>query len=478
MNYKTILRIALFFQLASCFAQEDCEVMYPTFYAWATACNGLAYYKDVDYLWETPLTSEEFSDIFVKFNEMMCKNEFVNTDHWLNISDNPNAISNYFLDEPTFQPFVQKECIKAGAQIAFKGDIHGDIHSLIQFIEELNILGYMNPFDPFTIINPNFYIVFLGDYTDRGVYGAEVLYTLMRLKISNPSQVFLLRGNHEDIALNVNSGLCTELQHKFEFDNENDPEYIVTLAKHIARTYNFLPVCLFLGIKEEGYTRYLQCCHGGIEVGHNPSELLANSKAHYEMLTALNRRLESKCCPSIIDKKITLKDINLTTQCNYGHIGYMWSDFSQNGYLQQSERGEGIYIYGKTITEEILNKSKGDAHHICGIFRAHQHANCWTEMMNLILDRYQMHPEDKGCAKLWRTGKTLRKNFWDGIVCTLMVSPDNNTCKANSQFPGNQLDFWSLLSTNDDFDKWELTVHKKKIYEELEPDKNRLFLFD
>ena len=49
-----------------------------------------------------------------------------------------------------------------------------------------------------TISNKVTYMVFLGDYVDRGFYGTEVLYTIMMLKIANPEKVILLRGNHED----------------------------------------------------------------------------------------------------------------------------------------------------------------------------------------------------------------------------------------------------------------------------------------
>ena len=39
-----------------------------------------------------------------------------------------------------------------------------------------------------------FYMVFLGDYLDRGHYGMEVVYTLLRLKFENWDRVFLLKG--------------------------------------------------------------------------------------------------------------------------------------------------------------------------------------------------------------------------------------------------------------------------------------------
>ncbi|MEM3578679.1 MAG: metallophosphoesterase family protein [Candidatus Bathyarchaeia archaeon] len=70
------------------------------------------------------------------------------------------------------------------------GDLHGDLESLIDIINNSRFIQKMSQ-------NPDVFAVFLGDYGDRGPYSAEVYHTVLRLKLQFPRQVILLRGNHE-----------------------------------------------------------------------------------------------------------------------------------------------------------------------------------------------------------------------------------------------------------------------------------------
>jgi len=70
------------------------------------------------------------------------------------------------------------------------GDLHGDLESLIQILKETNFLHKANQ-------NNKTFLIFLGDYGDRGVYSAEVYYIVLKLKLLFPEQVILMRGNHE-----------------------------------------------------------------------------------------------------------------------------------------------------------------------------------------------------------------------------------------------------------------------------------------
>ncbi|MGB9714366.1 MAG: metallophosphoesterase family protein [Candidatus Bathyarchaeales archaeon] len=70
------------------------------------------------------------------------------------------------------------------------GDLHGDIESLIDILKDSNFIQKMSQ-------NKQAFLIFLGDYGDRGAYSAEVYYTVLKLKLLFPKQVILMRGNHE-----------------------------------------------------------------------------------------------------------------------------------------------------------------------------------------------------------------------------------------------------------------------------------------
>ena len=70
------------------------------------------------------------------------------------------------------------------------GDLHGDLESLIQILQESNILLRMKE-------STDTLLVFLGDYGDRGEYSPEIYYIACRLKLLFSKQVVLMRGNHE-----------------------------------------------------------------------------------------------------------------------------------------------------------------------------------------------------------------------------------------------------------------------------------------
>lgn len=65
------------------------------------------------------------------------------------------------------------------------GDLHGDLRSLKAILERI----YPSLKDT--------YVVFLGDYGDRGTNPVEVYYLILKLKEEFPDRIVLMRGNHE-----------------------------------------------------------------------------------------------------------------------------------------------------------------------------------------------------------------------------------------------------------------------------------------
>lgn len=55
-----------------------------------------------------------------------------------------------------------------------------------------------------------FEYIFLGNYVDKGFNSLETICLLMALKIKYPEHIHLLRGRHEDLAVNKVCGLGEE----------------------------------------------------------------------------------------------------------------------------------------------------------------------------------------------------------------------------------------------------------------------------
>lgn len=73
-------------------------------------------------------------------------------------------------------------------EVVFAGDIHGDLEATQKLLN--------------TYWRPQQYLIFLGDYVDRGPHSLETLQLLLALKLKYPDRVFLLQGNHEGYAIN------------------------------------------------------------------------------------------------------------------------------------------------------------------------------------------------------------------------------------------------------------------------------------
>ncbi|MBL9129509.1 MAG: serine/threonine protein phosphatase, partial [Verrucomicrobiales bacterium] len=338
----------------------------------------------------------------------------------------------YFLRPSTpFVPFAECHRVSPGIRLFFHGDLHGDIHSLLAYLDRLESGGHLQDF---RLSRPDLRLVFLGDYTDRGKYGVEVLYTLLRLKLANPEQVLLVRGNHEDVTLVARYGFLAEISAKYgrEFD-----------VPRTLRLYDFLPSVLYLA----SGTNVVQCNHGGVEPGFDPGTLLeAPRDRRFQRLGVLKQRRfladEKSWIAGLPDATRRALESGLTdfvpeSPTTPTVLGFLWNDFTAVAGEPQFAVDPGrAYVYGDETTRRVLARASGPGHRVRAIFRGHQHAADWTPVMRRLVagsgvfrhwqsrDRPELlNAPPETLSRVLETAE--ERPIPDGSVWTFNVSPDS-----------------------------------------------------
>ncbi len=416
---------------------------------------------------------------FREFDELLgsffaqCKNGLMaQTNRWVGRTPTGSGFFNtaaaYFADTGAtassppipFEPFAQKRVVTEGSEVFFHADFHSDIRSLLTDLTWLNEQGYLRDF---SVVRTNFQMVFLGDYTDRGAYGVEVLYTLMRLKLANPDNVLLLRGNHEEYSLQTRYGFLEEGRAKYGRDFD---------ARKVVRAYDFLPVVLYLG----SGGNFIQCNHGGMEPGFSPGRLLDDAgPVTFQFLGALNQRQYFTAHPNWFtwaDASSSelaagaLRDFQPADPISPFPIGFMWNDFSVLAVEPQFDvvPGRG-FAYGARATEFLLRSASTASSHVQAVFRGHQHSSVSNPMMRRLL-------ASRGVFRHWQTGdspgllkagvselsKFLEQNTERAIpvgsVWTFNVAPDS----VYGEGCGYSFDSFAILKLARNFADWRLQV--------------------
>lgn len=449
--------------------------VYRTFAAWKAACDPLPSNRslkgDPPPKDKLPLkTFAQFAEVLNAFFRVAQSSRLAEDSAWLEKPPikpdffNTNAV--YFLRPPiAFQPFVQRELVSPGVTLFFHGDLHGDIHSLVGWVDWLNRNEYLRDFH---LVRPDVYLVFLGDYTDRGNYGIEVLYTMLRLKLENPDRVLMVRGNHEDVSLAARYGFVAEGRAKY--GREFDP-------KMVMRLYDFLPLVLYLGCGDN----VLQCNHGGMEPGFNPAGLLdAPEPIQYQLLGQLNQQRFLKDHPEMAQglptaaKRLmqkSLLDFQPDSPTSPSVIGFMWNDFSVVRGEPQFDFDPGrAFVYGESTTKLILKESSGQARRIQAVFRAHQHATIMNGMMRRLMAGhgvYRHWQETDSLGLLEADPSVLAGKIETGperaippsSVWTFNVAPDS----VYGDACGFAFDTFGILTPAAKFEDWKLKVVNQTI---------------
>jgi len=275
--------------------------------------------------------------------------------------------------------YVQKLITKQDDKVIVMGDIHGGCHSLCR-----NILTWMETglLDRDFVLSENTYLIFTGDIADRGRYGVECWYFLMRLKINNPDKVFIMKGNHETYGMALTYGFFYELAKKYNPGYVVQDDYVIDAAiddvlsvfnskglnKEFDKIFKLLPQALYVGNQEDGF---IQFCHGGIpipsvsEIDDDKGSKVLRVKQNYEKFISLKEDLND-----LLDQDSSLGVIFKQT---VDVQDFYWGDFGIGSEISFGERGvyDSAFKVGAGCALDIMQNIYGLD--VKAIFRGHEH---------------------------------------------------------------------------------------------------------
>jgi hypothetical protein len=185
------------------------------------------------------------------------------------------------------------------------GDLHGDLKSLTTILKRSCLEEKLEE-------SKNTAVVFLGDYGDRGKSSVGVYYVVLKLKLSFPQKIILLRGNHEGPEDLMASPHDMPMQFQMRFGKDWRAAYAKVRELH-SYLYNMVLVqerCVMV--------------HGGLPSRFNSVRDLARAHLTHP-------------------KTAFLEDL-------------LWSDPSEHiEWVEPSPRGAG-HLFGKKVTMQAIEK--------------------------------------------------------------------------------------------------------------------------
>lgn len=318
-------------------------------------------------------------DMFIrdKGNRFIPKSEIFNSTSYTNIL---NKVYNTLMDNKIFARYISdkidydklgidtsnigyahKLYLSNNSKICVFGDFHSSIHSLMRNLLRLRIMGII---ENGWKLKKDYYIFFLGDLIDRGLYGTEIIYIVFALIIQNPKHVFLIRGNHEEILISKRGGFYNEIEYKF-----GDTELFYTTHKVL----DIFPSCIFLKI--DNIDGFIQLSHGGFHRKMESIKSFLESNNDY-YLPSQNSKFgidfrwsDYKCGNAHINKINEYKKNNIWGEPNFvrdpknGKIGRIYHADTALEYMKQTNiiallRGhQDMYFNSKIILYDDYDKT-------------------------------------------------------------------------------------------------------------------------
>eukprot|EP00931_Biecheleriopsis_adriatica_P056748 TRINITY_DN33651_c0_g1_i1.p1 TRINITY_DN33651_c0_g1~~TRINITY_DN33651_c0_g1_i1.p1 ORF type:complete len:497 (-),score=74.20 TRINITY_DN33651_c0_g1_i1:157-1455(-) len=141
---------------------------------------------------------------------------------------------------------AERTLVEVDAPAKVFGDIHGQFRDMLLLLHDF---GFPSQTGPTFIFN--------GDWVDRGRHQLEVVTLVFALKLVFPSKIVLVRGNHEDLAMNKHMG-------KYGFEarctHRLGEQPGLATFRAVGDTFNWLPLACLV-------SHQVLVVHGGIGAG-------------------------------------------------------------------------------------------------------------------------------------------------------------------------------------------------------------------
>jgi hypothetical protein len=436
---------------------------YKTFKDWSEACQGLELYKTVynDTKIEYPYSTKVFDEIRTKFKvSTLSLGEFKKAiqefskfsvtlmapANWKDKSGVPEA--NFFdlSQDVDFVPFVQKVLIPANEVVVFHGGLYGDVQSLLRLLQKIEGDDFKGT--DFIIQQKTRRYIFLGNYFDNGYYGPEVLYTLLRLKIANPDQVYLLRGNEA-----IMSTVQQFLQARFTTATQAD-------SRMVTRLFDLFPLALYAGSENatSKERNFVQCSAAGIELFYKPTNFLSDDatfERFFKDVPAQDMLRNIRGIGPIEGAEI----VSVITLAKPADVGFLGNSFTlDSNAVDNAKPATAPQNISYTLTKQFLDYASDSEKKIYlrGVFSGGILKSFKTPLLEFMIDE---NSSSRGVAKLWPQDANA-KGLWQGMVFTFVPAPNCLYGTANLIPEIGDFDACGLLTLQDDFAKWAFDVQK------------------